>query len=103
MGSFRAKRGNPRARRQVWLNLEALQARWLPPQRFTANSAADDPLGEPAGSSTVTLRDAINAVNLDTNTTFSDPDVIRFAIGSGSQTINLAANLPPINEHVVID
>jgi len=103
MGPFRAKRGNLRARRHVRLHLEALEDRWLPSQIFTVNSAADDPLGEPAGSSVVTLRDAINALNLDTSTTFSNPDVISFAIASGTQTINLAANLPAINEHVVID
>ena len=92
MGPFRAKRGNLRARRHVRLHLEALEDRWLPSQIFTVNSAADDPLGEPAGSSVATLRDAINALNLDTSTTFSNPDVISFAIASGTQTINLAAD-----------
>src|SRR6516164_7991004 len=82
MGPFRAKRGSLRTRRHVRLHLEALEDRWLPSQIFTVNSAADDPLGEPAGSSVATLRDAINALNLDTSTTFSNPDVISFAIAS---------------------
>jgi uncharacterized repeat protein (TIGR01451 family) len=64
------------------------------PSPITVTSAGDDPLGPIAG--TVTLRDAINAVNAGTGTT------IRFAI-SGTPTINLSANLPTLNHLTYID
>ncbi len=112
MGLFRSKRGNPRFRhdqgalrqsRKVRPQLEPLEERWLPSAVFTVNSAGDDPTGEPAGSNAVTLRDAINAVNVDPNATSASPDTIQFAIGSGAQSINLLADLPTINRNVVID
>src|SRR5262245_25220526 len=74
--------------------LEALEDRWLPSQVFTVNSATDDPSGPSPG--TVTLRDAINAVNADTGSTVSNPDHINFAIGSGAKTITLGAALPAL-------
>src|SRR5262245_46529059 len=79
----RAVRARPR--------LEVLEVRWLPSQVFTVNSAGDDPIGPSPG--TVTLRDAINAVNANSGSTVSAPDQIHFAIGSGAQTITLGAGL----------
>jgi len=67
---------------------------------FTVNSADDDPSGPTPGM--VTLRDAINDVNNDTTDVAGNPDVIKFAI-SGTPTISLAADLPPITVPVFID
>jgi hypothetical protein len=61
---------------------------------ITVNSGGDDPSGPSAG--TVTLRDAINAVNQ------GSADAIRFAI-PGTPTINLAADLPALTRLVYID
>jgi uncharacterized repeat protein (TIGR01451 family) len=61
---------------------------------ITVNSAGDDPSGPSAGI--VTLRDAINAVNL------GSADAILFAI-PGTPTINLTADLPVLNNPVFID
>ena len=72
-------------------DIDTLSAGQMP---ITVNSAGDDPLGPSPG--TVTLRDAINAVNLGT------ADAILFAI-PGTPTITLAADLPALDKPVNID
>ena len=78
---------------QVTTSLSATDTDLLP-LPITVNSAADDPSGLSPG--TVTLRDAINAVNLGT------AESILFAI-PGTPTITLAADLPAFTKLANID
>ena len=82
-------------------DLECLENRWLPSNLVvTVNSAGDDPSGPTP--SLVTLRDAINAVNNDTNDSAGSPDVINFQI-AGTPAITLGGDLPAITNPVTID
>jgi uncharacterized repeat protein (TIGR01451 family) len=82
---------DPNTSNNTSANTDSLTVGLMP---ITVNSAGDDPSGPSPG--TVTLRDAINAVNLNT------ADSIFFAI-PGTPVITLAADLPAIDRLVYID
>ena len=71
---------------------------------FTVNSAADASDSTPgdgvcaASGNVCTLRAAIEEANA-----LSGVDTIQFAIGSGVQTINVGASLPPVTSPAIID
>jgi CSLREA domain-containing protein len=67
---------------------------------FTVNSVADPGDGD-CSVDDCSLREAIAAANALPNA--GEPDEIRFAIGTGQQTIVVASGLPAIVEAVLID
>jgi hypothetical protein len=73
------------------LNLESLEDRFVP-STFLVTTTQDSGLGS--------LRDAITRVDADPDTRI---DMIKFAIGSGPQTISPLSALPAVTHAVVID
>ena len=82
-------------KRPVNLSFELVEDRVLL-ATFTVNSAADTQ-GVPGS---LTLRDAIIASNTNP---LSETNLIKFAIGTGAQTIILLQPLPPVTQPVIID
>jgi hypothetical protein len=84
--------------------LEALEDRWLLSRIFTVNTTDDLPSHR---RRTMSLRQAIIAVDRDAGSTSAAPDTIRFAIGSGPQTILVGRSgygaLPALTRPVIID
>src|SRR5262245_14797196 len=80
--------------------LETLEDRCVP-SVFTVTTTADDTDG---GDGTLSLREAILAVNGDATDTAQNPDQIVFHIpGSGAHTISPGSALPAITAPVTID